>query len=177
MQIAVPTRTRVLEYQDLSRMCHELVGSINGKFGSVLGGNIITFLDKALAFTELCALYRVCDVCLVTSLRDGMNLVSYEYIACQDMNNPGVLIVSDFAGSAQSLGAGALRINPWDNYSISDALYKALTMDLTVRQGYQKLFYNFFTKNSFNFNKKIHIFFFFFFFFSHTCIHSDMLTV
>lgn len=65
------------------------------------------------ASAELCALYAVTDVAMVTSLRDGMNLVSYEYVACQT-DNAGVLILSEFAGAAQSLGAGAILVNPWN---------------------------------------------------------------
>ena len=62
----------------------------------------IHFLNKSVNFVELCALYAVADMCLVTSTRDGMNLVSYEYVACQQENH-GVLVLSEFAGAAQSL--------------------------------------------------------------------------
>ena len=110
VQIAVPTRTDVPEYQRLTSQVHEIVGRINGRFGT-LGSVPIQHLDCSLAFTELCALYAVTDVCLVTSLRDGMNLVSYEFVACQS-KNAGVLVLSEFAGAAQSLGAGALLSEP-----------------------------------------------------------------
>ena len=108
-KIAVPSRTDVPEYQRLRSMVHEIVGRINGAFGT-LTYVPIHHLDRQLSFTELCALYAVTDVALITSLRDGMNLVSYEYVACQ-ADNAGVLVLSEFAGAAQSLGAGALLVN------------------------------------------------------------------
>lgn len=104
VQIAVPSRTDVPEYQRLRSMVHEIVGRINGAFGT-LTYVPIHHLDRQLSFHELAALYAVTDVALVTSLRDGMNLVSYEYVACQS-DNAGVLVLSEFAGAAQSLGAG-----------------------------------------------------------------------
>lgn len=73
------------------------------------------------------ALYAVTDVALVTSLRDGMNLVSFEYVACQ-RNHAGVLILSEFAGAAQSLGAGAILVNPWNVNDMASAIDYALNM-------------------------------------------------
>ena len=81
----------------------------------------IHHLDRCLTFRELCALYCITDVALVTSLRDGMNLVSYEFVACQATNH-GVLILSEFAGAAQSLGAGSLLVNPWNVNDMSAAI-------------------------------------------------------
>ncbi|XP_028783953.1 alpha,alpha-trehalose-phosphate synthase [UDP-forming] 1-like, partial [Neltuma alba] len=98
VQIAVPTRTDVLEYQKLTSQVHEIVGRINGRFGSLTAVPVL-HLDRSLDFHELCALYAVTDVALVTSLRDGMNLVSYEYVACQERKK-GVLVLSEFAGAA-----------------------------------------------------------------------------
>mmetsp|Transcript_6225 Transcript_6225/g.15802 ORF Transcript_6225/g.15802 Transcript_6225/m.15802 type:complete len:1099 (-) Transcript_6225:258-3554(-) len=126
VQIAVPSRTDVPEYQKLRSLVHEIVGRINGKFGS-LTHVPIHHLDRSLAFIELCALYAITDVALVTSLRDGMNLVSYEYVACQS-DNAGVLVLSEFAGAAQSLGAGALLVNPWNITDMATAIKDALTM-------------------------------------------------
>ncbi|KAH8831253.1 glycosyltransferase family 20 protein [Flagelloscypha sp. PMI_526] len=100
-QLAVPSRQDVEEYQNLRSTINELVGRINGRFGTV-DFMPIHFMHKSLPFDELCALYAVSDVCLVTSTRDGMNLVSYEYIACQQKRQ-GALIISEFAGAAQSL--------------------------------------------------------------------------
>lgn len=132
VQIAVPSRTDVPEYQKLRSMVHEIVGRINGQF-STLTYVPIHHLDRQLSFTELCALYAVTDVALVTSLRDGMNLVSYEYVACQS-DNAGVLILSEFAGAAQSLGAGAILVNPWNINDMAQALEDALTMSEEERR-------------------------------------------
>ena len=107
IQIAVPTRSDVPEYQRLASQVHEIVGRINGRFGSI-GSVPIQHLDCTMQFPELCALYAVTDVMLVTSQRDGMNLVSYEFVSCQTEDNAGVLVLSEFAGAAQSIGAGAL---------------------------------------------------------------------
>ncbi len=127
VQIAVPSRTDVPEYQKLRSIVHEIVGRINGKYGTLTHVPIY-HLDRQLAFDELVALYAITDVALVTSLRDGMNLVSYEYVACQ-RDNAGVLILSEFAGAAQSLGAGALLVNPWNINDLAQAIEYALTMN------------------------------------------------
>ncbi|GJN28193.1 hypothetical protein PR202_gb16290 [Eleusine coracana subsp. coracana] len=96
LQIAVPTRTAVPEYQKLTSQVHEIVGRINGRFGT-LTAVPIHHLDQSIDFHALCALYAVSDVALITSLRDGMNLVSYEYVACQE-SKKGVLILSENFG-------------------------------------------------------------------------------
>ncbi|EFJ46005.1 hypothetical protein VOLCADRAFT_63119, partial [Volvox carteri f. nagariensis] len=132
VQIAVPSRTDVPEYQKLRSMVHEIVGRINGQYGTLTYVPIF-HLDTSLSFTELCALYAVTDVALVTSLRDGMNLVSYEYVACQS-DNAGVLVLSEFAGAAQSLGAGALLVNPWNISDVAQAIYDALSISEEERR-------------------------------------------
>jgi len=136
VQIAVPTRSNVREYKRLANQVHEIVGRINGRFGS-LASVPIHHLDRTLAFDELCALYAVTDVAMVTSLRDGMNLVSYEFVACQS-SNAGVLILSEFAGAAQSLGAGAILVNPWNVRDIASAIEDALTMSESERRERQR---------------------------------------
>ncbi|XP_027354182.1 alpha,alpha-trehalose-phosphate synthase [UDP-forming] 1-like isoform X2 [Abrus precatorius] len=132
LQIAVPTRTDVPEYQKLTSQVHEIVGRINGRFGS-LTTVPIHHLDRSLDFHALCALYAVTDVALVTSLRDGMNLVSYEFVACQE-EKKGVLILSEFAGAAQSLGAGAILVNPWNITEVAAAIARALNMPSAERE-------------------------------------------
>ncbi|KAK6132530.1 hypothetical protein DH2020_033739 [Rehmannia glutinosa] len=132
LQIAVPTRTDVPEYQKLTSQVHEIVGRINGRFGT-LTAVPIHHLDRSLDFHALCALYAVTDVALVTSLRDGMNLVSYEFVACQDSKR-GVLILSEFAGAAQSLGAGAILVNPWNITEVASAIGQALNMPAEERE-------------------------------------------
>lgn len=132
VQIAVPTRTDVYEYQRLTSQVHEIVGRINGRFGT-LTTVPIHHLDRSLAFHELCAVYAITDVALITSLRDGMNLVSYEYVACQN-DKKGVLILSEFAGAAQSLGAGAILVNPWNVSDVAMSIEDALTMSESERK-------------------------------------------
>ena len=125
VQVAVPSRGEVEEYQNLRAVVNELVGRINGKFGTI-EFTPIHFLHRSVAFTELASLYAISDACLVTSTRDGMNLVSYEYIACQQERH-GVLILSEFAGAAQSLH-GALIFNPWNTEELSEVIRDAVTM-------------------------------------------------
>ncbi|GMY33479.1 alpha,alpha-trehalose-phosphate synthase [UDP-forming] 1-like [Fagus crenata] len=132
LQIAVPTRTDVPEYQKLTSQVHEIVGRINGRFGT-LSAVPIHHLDRSLDFHALCALYAITDVALVTSLRDGMNLVSYEFVACQDAKK-GVLILSEFAGAAQSLGAGAILVNPWNITEVALSIDQALNMPADERE-------------------------------------------
>ncbi|KAG4199523.1 hypothetical protein ERO13_A05G152200v2 [Gossypium hirsutum] len=132
LQIAVPTRTDVPEYQKLTSQVHEIVGRINGRFGT-LTAVPIHHLDRSLDFHALCALYAVTDVALVTSLRDGMNLVSYEFVACQ-ASKKGVLILSEFAGAAQSLGAGAILVNPWNVTEVASSIGYALNMPADERE-------------------------------------------
>ncbi|KAF5948679.1 hypothetical protein HYC85_014636 [Camellia sinensis] len=126
LQIAVPTRTDVPEYQKLTSQVHEIVGRINGRFGT-LTAVPIHHLDRSLDFPALCALYAVTDVALVTSLRDGMNLVSYEFVACQDAKK-------GFAGAAQSLGAGAILVNPWNITEVATSIGTALNMSAEERE-------------------------------------------
>ncbi|EIW84045.1 glycosyltransferase family 20 protein [Coniophora puteana RWD-64-598 SS2] len=138
VQLAVPSRQDVEEYQNLRSTVNELVGRINGRFGTV-EFMPIHFMHKSLAFDELCALYAVSDVCLVSSTRDGMNLVSYEYIACQQARQ-GVMILSEFAGAAQSLN-GSIVVNPWDSQQVADAIHEAVTLPTDTRaENHRKLF-------------------------------------
>ncbi|KAJ1570011.1 Trehalose-6-P synthase/phosphatase complex synthase subunit [Nowakowskiella sp. JEL0078] len=138
VQVAVPSRQDVEEYIHLQQVVNELVGRINGRFGTV-EYTPIHFMHRSVNFEELVALYAVADACLVSSTRDGMNLVSYEYIACQQ-DRHGVLILSEFAGAAQSLN-GSLIVNPWNTEELAQAINEAVTMKDDVRQAnHQKLF-------------------------------------
>ena len=92
----------------------------------------IHFLHQSVPFEELTALYAVSDVCLVSSTRDGMNLVSYEYIATQAKRH-GVMILSEFAGAAQSLN-GSLIVNPWNTEEMAGAIWEAVTMSEEQRE-------------------------------------------
>ncbi|ESW99391.1 hypothetical protein KL918_001678 [Ogataea parapolymorpha] len=138
IQVAVPSRGDVEEYQSLRAAVNELVGRINGRFGTVEFVPI-HFLHKSVNFQELISVYAASDVCVVSSTRDGMNLVSYEYIACQQ-ERKGSLVLSEFAGAAQSLN-GALVVNPWNTEELSEAIYEGLIMSEEKRMGnFQKMF-------------------------------------
>jgi trehalose 6-phosphate synthase len=137
VQVAVPSRQDVEEYQNLRAVVNELVGRINGKFGTI-EFMPIHWMHKSVSFDELIALYAVSDACLVSSTRDGMNLVSYEYIACQE-ERKGSMILSEFTGASQSLN-GSILFNPWNTEELSEAIHDAVTMgDEQRKSNYEKL--------------------------------------
>ncbi|KAF4655646.1 hypothetical protein FOL47_009343 [Perkinsus chesapeaki] len=142
VQLAIPTRSEVPEYKRLQRQVHEMVGSICGKHSNLYTGPPVIYLDGSVDHEELTALYRVADVALITSIRDGMNLVAFEYVASQQHKN-GVLVMSEFAGAAQSLGAGSIRINPWNLEEVSSAIYEALTMGEESRKEMHQYCFNY----------------------------------
>uniref|UniRef100_A0A7S1AET0 Alpha,alpha-trehalose-phosphate synthase (UDP-forming) n=1 Tax=Noctiluca scintillans TaxID=2966 RepID=A0A7S1AET0_NOCSC len=150
VQLAVPSRREVPEYQRLQREVHELVGQIAGRHSKLEVGSPVMYLDQSMTVNDLVALYHVADVVLITSLRDGMNLVSYEFIACHKgrVPHPGVLILSEFAGAAQSLGAGSIRINPWDLQDTASSIYDALTMNEEDRQTLHDYAYKYITEHT-----------------------------
>lgn len=131
-QVVVPSREDVPEYQTLKATVERLVGEINGEFTQP-GWQPVHYLYRSLPVRDLLAYYRVADICLVTSLKDGMNLVSKEYCACNVGEN-GVLILSEFAGSAAQLRRGALLVNPHDIEGCADAIHAAVRMPPAERR-------------------------------------------
>jgi trehalose 6-phosphate synthase/phosphatase len=125
VQLAVPSRTGVAEYQALKREVDEMVGRINGRF-SDRGWSPIRYLVRSVGQDELVAMYRNAKVALVTPLRDGMNLVAKEYVAAQ-LENDGVLILSELAGAAEELKE-AILVNPYDVDEVVEALRRALSI-------------------------------------------------
>ncbi len=126
IQVVIPSRMGVPEYQEMKRELDELVGRINGDF-TVLGWVPIHYIFGTLTPVELVAHYRSCEIALITPLNDGMNLVAKEYCAsCID--NHGVLVLSEFAGAARQLRKGALLTNPYDTEGTAEAIYRAFTM-------------------------------------------------
>lgn len=123
--VAVPSRTSVDTYVQLKKQVDELVGRVNGRYGS-FGWAPIWYLYRSLSFEDLVAYYHLADVCLVTPLRDGMNLVSKEFIATKT-NGQGVLILSEMAGAAKELGE-SLIVNPNNKEQVAAALVEALEM-------------------------------------------------
>ena len=135
LMVVVPSRIGVVQYDLMKRQIEELVGKINGRFGRV-GWTPVVYQYRHVAFSSLAALYAVSDVCLVTPLRDGMNLVAKEYIATR--SDGGVLILSEMAGAAKELPE-AIIINPNDRAEIAGALKEALRMALPDQQKRHRL--------------------------------------
>jgi len=126
IQLLVPSRTKIKEYSDLKQEVDRLVSEINSQFAED-NWMPIQYVYRPMSRLELLSHYRTSDVALVTSIKDGMNLVSKEYVACQ-VEKKGVLILSQFAGSAHQLQHGALLVNPYHIEEVSDAIYRALEM-------------------------------------------------
>ncbi len=132
MQIAPPSREDVAAYTDIRQELEGLSGAINGQFGD-FDWTPVRYIHRALPRRTLAALFRGSHVGLVTPLRDGMNLVAKEYIAAQDKEDPGVLILSQFAGAAEDLGE-ALIVNPFDIDEMATAMQRATTMSIDERR-------------------------------------------
>lgn len=131
VQVAVPSRTSVDAYAEYRDKVDELVGRINGLYGTV--HNVpIHYLYRSFNMRQLVALYRAADALLVTPIRDGMNLVAKEFCAARP-DEDGVLILSEFAGAAAELGE-ALIVNPYDVESMADAMERALEMPREERR-------------------------------------------
>jgi trehalose 6-phosphate synthase/phosphatase len=125
VQVAVPSREGIETYQELGQETDELVGHINGEFGTP-DWTPVVYMRRGVPPSELAALYASADVGWVTPLRDGMNLVAKEYVSCQ-RGKGGVLVLSEFAGAATDL-PGALRVNPYDEVRSAEAVARALAM-------------------------------------------------
>ncbi|GAC1342330.1 MAG: trehalose-6-phosphate synthase [Acetobacteraceae bacterium] len=132
LQIAAESRQDVVAYRDLRQAVEQEAGSINSAF-SEPDWSPLRLIARAGARSTIAGYMREARVGLVTPLRDGMNLVAKEYIAAQDPQDPGVLILSRFAGAARQLSS-ALLVNPYDADAMADALETALTMSLAERQ-------------------------------------------
>jgi trehalose 6-phosphate synthase len=131
LQIAPPSRDEVHTYEAIRDTLDALSGRINGAFSHV-DWVPIRYVNQGYPRASLSGFYRAADVALVTPLRDGMNLVAKEFVAAQDPEDPGVLILSRFAGAAHQLGK-ALLVNPYSKDEISDAIARALTMSRAER--------------------------------------------
>jgi trehalose 6-phosphate synthase len=126
LQIAAPSRIEIGRYREARRELERLAGKINGRFAE-FDWQPIRYLNRGFKSATLAGFFRAADVGLVTPLRDGMNLVAKEYVASQDPEKPGVLVLSPFAGAAAELDR-ALLANPFDVDGIADALDAALVM-------------------------------------------------
>jgi trehalose 6-phosphate synthase len=132
IQVVVPSRGSVEEYARLKHEIERLVGEINGKYTDV-GWMPIQYIYRSLPRPELVAYYRTCEIALITPLKDGMNLIAKEYCAC-NIEEKGVLILSEFAGAASQLHPGALMVNPYDRVRTADAIHQAFVMANDERQ-------------------------------------------
>lgn len=126
LQISVPSRTDVKEYRELKEEVDQLIGRINGRF-TTANWAPIRYIYDYVAQDDLAALYRDAAVCLVTPLRDGMNLVAKEFVACQINESPGVLVISPFAGAGEMMHE-ALLCNPYEVHAAAEVIHRALTM-------------------------------------------------
>jgi trehalose 6-phosphate synthase len=131
MQIAPPSRVEVEAYANIRMELEELSGAINGEFGD-LDWTPLRYIHRSMPRSTLAAVFRGCQVGLVTPLRDGMNLVAKEYVAAQNQDDPGVLILSRFAGAAEELEE-ALIVNPYNIDEMASAMQTALQMPLAER--------------------------------------------
>lgn len=133
IQIASPSREDVGAYTDILHELESLCGSINGNYGE-LDWMPVRYMHRTVARARLPGLYRASLVALVTPLRDGMNLVAKEFVAAQDPDDPGVLVLSRFAGAAEQFGEAALLVNPYDAEGTAEAIHLALQMPLEERK-------------------------------------------
>lgn len=162
IQVAVPSREDVKEYQELETELSTIAGKINGKHGMFnqvrIGCCILTsiatpegtpllYMHRSVPFTELTALYSIADVCLLTSTRDGMNLVSFEYVACQEKRH-GVMVLSEFAGAATFMRDGSIPFHPANKTEMSEALFTALNLDEKERKQKYEYLREFVNKNT-----------------------------
>ncbi|MFC1910655.1 trehalose-6-phosphate synthase, partial [Chloroflexota bacterium] len=132
IQVAVPSREDIPEYQTLRTEIEGLVGKINGMFMQP-GWIPIHYMFRSMERTELLAYYRAADIALITSLKDGMNLVAKEYCAA-NVDKIGVLILSEFAGAATQLYQGSLLVNPYDIEGVAEAIHRAYDMSIDERR-------------------------------------------
>ena len=131
VQVAVPSRTAVRAYQKFRHELDALVGRINGAYGTARW-TPVHYLYRSVPEAQLLALYRAARVMLVTPVRDGMNLVAKEFVACR-ADEDGVLVLSEFVGAAAEL-TDALSVNPFDVDGAAEAYYRALTMPREERR-------------------------------------------
>jgi len=132
IQLVVPSRREITAYADLKLEIEQLVGEINGIFST--GDWLpVQYMFRSLDRNELISLYRACEIAFVTPLKDGMNLIAKEYCAC-NIDEKGVLILSEFAGAAQQFYQDAILVNPHDIEGTAMAIYRVFNMPLEERK-------------------------------------------
>ncbi|MEP9354402.1 alpha,alpha-trehalose-phosphate synthase (UDP-forming) [Xanthobacter sp. KR7-65] len=133
VQITPKSRIDVPEYQEMDRYVSHKAGQINGAYSDV-SWTPLRYVNRTYSRSALAGFYRRANVALVTPLRDGMNLVAKEFVAAQDPADPGVLLLSQFAGAASEMRTGALIVNPHDTEGLAANLRRALEMPLAERR-------------------------------------------
>ena len=124
VQVATPSRERLEDYQATRKDVERIVSRINGKHGS-MGRPVVSYVHSNQSFKKLVALYLAADIMLVTALKDGMNLVAKEYVACHS-DGTGALVLSEFTGAATQL-TSAFMCNPYDKTQLSQTILAAAT--------------------------------------------------
>jgi len=133
IQVVVPSREAISQYDRMKAEIEQLVGRINGAFARPGGWVPVWYEYRSLSRPELLAYYRAADIALITPLKDGMNLVAKEYCACS-IEEDCVLILSEFAGAAEQLAPGALLVNPYDIHGVAEAIRSAHAMPADERR-------------------------------------------
>jgi trehalose 6-phosphate synthase len=149
LQITPRSRSEIKEYSDMERRISETVGQVNGRYGEP-SWTPIRYVNRPYSRSALAGLYRSSRAALVTPLRDGMNLVAKEYVAAQNAEDPGVLILSRFAGAAVEC-ATALLVNPYDAEAVANTVDQALSMPLEERRGRHAEMFKVLTENDIKF--------------------------
>jgi trehalose 6-phosphate synthase len=145
LQITPKSRSEIQDYADMERTISQAAGRINGSYGEV-AWTPIRYVNRAYSRSVLAGLYRSARAALVTPLRDGMNLVAKEYVAAQNPEDPGVLVLSRFAGAAAELTA-ALLVNPYDPETVAASISHALSMSLEERRARHKTLFDVISQN------------------------------
>jgi trehalose 6-phosphate synthase len=146
LQVAARSREEQGAYQRLRRELDRIVGDTNGRF-SEFDWTPLRYMTRAVKRDTLAGFFRLSHLAVVTPLRDGMNLVAKEYVAAQDQDDPGVLILSRFAGAAEEL-TEALIVNPYDSDEIAEAMHIGLAMELEERRERWRALYEKVTTNT-----------------------------
>jgi len=148
LQITPKSRSTIQEYAAMERLVSEKVGQVNGNYGEA-SWTPIRYINRTHSRTALAGLYHAARAALVTPLRDGMNLVAKEYVAAQNPDDPGVLILSRFAGAALECKP-ALLVNPYDTASVGAAIARALSMPIEERRARQDALFKIISQNDIN---------------------------
>lgn len=148
LQITPKSRSTIQEYATMERLVSEKVGKVNGMYGEA-SWTPIRYINRTHSRTALAGLYHAARAALVTPLRDGMNLVAKEYVAAQNPDDPGVLILSRFAGAALECKP-ALLVNPYDAASVGAAIARALSMPVEERRARQSALFKIISQNDIN---------------------------